>query len=126
VEERQLIASAGDCPRCATPMPLADRHPQGWREWARRVAYARDKWGRARYLHELELIRERAEESADRGEYADALSWLETLEALDEPLSDEWEAKRRAWHESLRTARIETASGGRPSDPGRASGPDSG
>lgn len=42
-----------------------------------------------------------AEESASRGDYADALAWLDVLAAIREPLSDEYVDKRHVWHRAL-------------------------
>jgi hypothetical protein len=38
-----------------------------------------------------------AEESAARGDYADALSWLDVVEATGDHLLDGYEVKRQAW-----------------------------
>jgi hypothetical protein len=38
-----------------------------------------------------------AEASAARGDYADALSWLDVVEATGDHLVDGYEVKRRAW-----------------------------
>jgi hypothetical protein len=42
-----------------------------------------------------------AQESADRGDYADALGWIRMLEAIGEQLPREYQAKGRAWHAEL-------------------------
>jgi hypothetical protein len=42
-----------------------------------------------------------AQESADRGDYADALGWIRVLEAIGERLPPSFEAKRRAWGDQL-------------------------
>ena len=42
-----------------------------------------------------------AQESADRGDYADALGWIRVLEAIGEQLPPGYQAKRRAWHDEL-------------------------
>jgi hypothetical protein len=39
-----------------------------------------------------------AQESADRGEYADALLWMHVLEATGEPIPAEYQTKRSAWN----------------------------
>lgn len=38
-----------------------------------------------------------AEDAATRGDYAEALAWIETLEALGDELASEYQAKREAW-----------------------------
>jgi hypothetical protein len=42
-----------------------------------------------------------AQESADRGDYADALGWIDVVEAIGEQLPFAFEVKRRAWSRSL-------------------------
>jgi hypothetical protein len=41
-----------------------------------------------------------ADAAAERGDYAEALSWLQTVEAIGDPLSDEFLRKRARWHEA--------------------------
>ena len=41
-----------------------------------------------------------AEESAARGDYANALAWLSVLDAIGETLPDEYETKRIDWREA--------------------------
>jgi hypothetical protein len=38
-----------------------------------------------------------ADEAAERGEYRDALGWLQAVEAAGEKLSDAYQARRNAW-----------------------------
>jgi hypothetical protein len=42
-----------------------------------------------------------AQESADRGDYADALGWIGVLAAIGEQLPAAYETKRRAWAAAL-------------------------
>jgi hypothetical protein len=42
-----------------------------------------------------------AEESASRGDYVDALAWLNVLDAIREPLSPDYESKRLDWRRAL-------------------------
>jgi len=42
-----------------------------------------------------------AQESADRGDYADALGWIGVLEAIGEQLPPGYQAKRQAWGDQL-------------------------
>ena len=51
-----------------------------------------------------------AEDSAARGDYADALSWLDVVEATGDRLVDGYALKRELWLEALP----------RPGSPGRA------
>jgi len=46
-----------------------------------------------------------AQESAGRGDYADALGWIRVLEAIGEQLPPGYEAKRRAWADQPVTSR---------------------
>ena len=50
-----------------------------------------------------------AQESADRGDYADALGWMGVLEAIGEQLPPDYQAKRRAWAGLLARNRVEQA-----------------
>ncbi len=45
-----------------------------------------------------------AQESADRGDYADALEWIAVLEAIGEEIPDGYQTKRQAWGRALRRA----------------------
>jgi hypothetical protein len=42
-----------------------------------------------------------AQESADHGDYADALGWISVLEAIGEQFSSAYQAKRQAWGAQL-------------------------
>jgi hypothetical protein len=42
-----------------------------------------------------------AQESADRGDYVDALGWIGVVEAIGEQLPASYETKRRAWRRAL-------------------------
>jgi hypothetical protein len=42
-----------------------------------------------------------AEESAARGDYMDALAWLNVLDAIREPLPSDYEIKRLDWRRAL-------------------------
>lgn len=42
-----------------------------------------------------------AEESASRGDYVNALAWLNVLDAIRETLPEEYEIKRRDWRRTL-------------------------
>jgi hypothetical protein len=42
-----------------------------------------------------------AQNSADRGDYADALAWIRVLDAIGERIPPSYEAKRRAWDGQL-------------------------
>lgn len=51
-----------------------------------------------------------AQESAERGDYADALAWIRTVEAIGEQLPPSYQTKRRAWHSAL--ANLQPKQGG--------------
>ena len=42
-----------------------------------------------------------AEESAARGDYAEALAWLDVLEAIGDQLIGGYQIKRRAWNSPI-------------------------
>lgn len=42
-----------------------------------------------------------ARESAASGDYADALSWVQVVEAIGDPIPHEYKIKRRAWRGAL-------------------------
>ncbi|MDQ6776742.1 MAG: hypothetical protein M3071_11130 [Actinomycetota bacterium] len=46
-----------------------------------------------------------AQESAARGDYADALSWVSAVEAIGDALPDGFEIKRQAWLMALAESR---------------------
>ncbi len=46
-----------------------------------------------------------ADESAERGDYFDAVAWLETLEAIGDELPEVYEIRRRSWSDQLPASR---------------------
>ena len=42
-----------------------------------------------------------ARESAARGEHADAIGWVEVVEAIGDPIPHEYDAERQAWLSAL-------------------------
>jgi hypothetical protein len=48
-----------------------------------------------------------AQESAERGDYADALAWIQTVEAIGEQLPPSYQTKREAWHGALARKRTQ-------------------
>jgi uncharacterized protein HemY len=56
-----------------------------------------------RSRHEIAVLNtlRGADAAAERGDYADALSWLETVSAIGDALPEEYEHKRRAWSATL-------------------------
>lgn len=53
--------------------------------------------------HEQTVARtlERADEAAERGQHATPLGWLQTLEAIGDELSSEYQSKREIWRRAL-------------------------
>jgi hypothetical protein len=74
-----VLAAVGDvCPHCHRPLSSGAKHD-------RAVAQTLD-W---------------ADEAAARGEHAEALAWLQTIEAVGDRLSDAYEQKRGHWQAAL-------------------------
>jgi hypothetical protein len=57
--------------------------------------------------HERAVARtlERADEAAERGQHATALGWLQTIEAIGDHLSSDYQRKREEWRSALGTER---------------------
>jgi hypothetical protein len=58
-----------------------------------------------RYVRHLEAVSRSlamADASAERGDFADALAWVRTVEAIGDPLPDPYRRKRQAWRAALR------------------------
>jgi hypothetical protein len=51
-----------------------------------------------------------ADEAAARGEFADALGWIEVLRSLGDPLPDDYDRKRATWMRELRCQQATEAS----------------
>jgi hypothetical protein len=85
-----LSASAGSCPRCAAPLTETSRDPEPER---------RPRLGSTAERHQAAVQRSLtwAEEAASAGQYATALAWLATIEAVEGELPPAFDAKRRAW-----------------------------
>jgi len=77
-----LAAVGGACPHCHRPLDSAARHEQA-------VAQTLE-W---------------ADEAAARGDHADALAWLNTVEAVGDGLSPDYESRRAQWRTVLRDRR---------------------
>jgi hypothetical protein len=91
---QHLLSSAGaSCPRCGERLVEA-------RERARRF-HPRPATERHRLAVERSL--RWAEDAAEQGDYANALSWLATIEAIDGELPAGYEARRTSWAERVAT-----------------------
>ena len=55
----------------------------------------------SRHLAAVARSLEWAEQAAERGNYADALGWVQVVQVIGEQLSDEFEAKRGVWLTAL-------------------------
>jgi len=56
---------------------------------------------RARHEQAVARTLEWADEAAERGQHATALEWLQTLEAIGDELSSEYQHKRERWRRAL-------------------------
>jgi hypothetical protein len=78
---------------------LHDRRPVvGAMSTYQRAALGRD---RDRHLAAVARSLGWAQESAARGDYADALGWVQMVEAIGDLIPEEYEIKRRAWRDAL-------------------------
>jgi hypothetical protein len=83
-----LSASRASCPRCAAPLTTADPDPR-----------RRPRLASAPERHRAAVQRSVgwAERAAADGDFAGALAWLATIEAVDGGLPSGVDAQRRAW-----------------------------
>jgi len=61
--------------------------------------------------HQAAVVRSfgSAEQAAARGDYADALSWVQVVEAIGDPIPIEYQTKRRTWLSALAVSRASNA-----------------
>jgi hypothetical protein len=95
-----LSASGASCPRCATPLVDASPDPDAER---------RPRLGSTPERHRAAVQRSLswAERAAAEGQYATALAWLATIEAVEGELPPAFDAKRRAWAASAQAVAAE-------------------
>ena len=87
-----VAATGGTCPHCHRPLNTAARHE-------RAVAQTLE-W---------------ADEAAARGDHANALAWLKTVEAVGDQLTPDYKSRRAQWRTALRdhpAARLTDQAGG--------------
>ena len=98
--EHLLSASGPSCPRCGQPLIEA----RGDLPASRRPSFGSTP---ARHRRGVRRTLDWAEEAAAEGDYATALSWLATIEAVEGQLPAGLEARRRAWasHAAARASR---------------------
>ena len=106
-----LVWAARDtCPSCLAPLPAGKfrREPLGDPQMrsATGAPQGVDAAGGApgagvKHLAAVGRTLCWADESAARGDYAGALRWVETVEALGDPRPHEYETKRRFWRGAL-------------------------
>ena len=106
-----LVWAAGDtCPRCLAPLPAGKFRRELLRDPQLRCgtgapqgvdAAVAEPGAGARHLAAVARTLCWADESAARGDYADALRWVETIEALGDPLPQDYDTKRRSWRGAL-------------------------
>lgn len=92
-------ASGASCPRCAAPL--------GESSWETGVE-RRSRSTSERHRVAVERSVGWAERAAAEGDFAEALAWLATIEAVGDRLPAGVDGKRRAW---MRAARATTADG---------------
>jgi len=70
-----------------------------------------DKVSPAQARHQRAVARtlERADDAAERGDHVTALGWLQTLEAIGDDLSSEYQRKREEWRRATPGGRIPEA-----------------
>jgi hypothetical protein len=63
----------------------------------------------AQVRHEQAVARtlDRSDQAAEDGDAANALTWLQALEAIGDPLPNDYQKKRQAWRRALRLDRAE-------------------
>ena len=91
-------AAGASCPRCGTALTEAPRDTAGRR---------RSRLGSTPERHRAAIARTLswADEAAASGDYSTALSWLATIEAVEGRLTEDLDAKQRAWARSARSRR---------------------
>lgn len=92
----QLLSSSGAaCPRCGSPLSDDPAVPDPAR---------RPRFGSTPDRHRAAIGRTVAwaEDAARRADYAAALSWLATIEAVEGELTEGLQARRRAWAHRMR------------------------
>jgi ribosomal protein S27AE len=95
-----LSTSRASCARCAAPLTEARRD----------VAHdRRPRFGSTPDRHRAAVTKTLgwAEHAAAEGDYATALAWLETIEAVDGEIPSGFDAKRRVWAQAARAATAE-------------------
>jgi hypothetical protein len=60
----------------------------------------------AKHLAAVARTLQWADEAAERGDYLDAVLWLETLEAIGDQLPEVYESRRGSWSARLGRARV--------------------
>jgi hypothetical protein len=70
-----------------------------------------DKVSAAQARHRRAVARtlERADEAAERGDHITALGWLQTLQAIGDHLSSEYQRKRGEWRTATERGRTRTS-----------------
>jgi hypothetical protein len=91
-----LWATGDACPSCLRPLHAADRG-----------ARKRDRNGNDEPKHQAAVRNSLrlADESAARGDYNDAVAWVQVVEATGEQLPKAYETKRQTWLLAMRAGR---------------------
>jgi hypothetical protein len=93
--------SAAAAPICATAPPVSYSEPgTGRQDW---TGFASDYRAKREAKHRAAVARtlQWADESAERGDYFDALAWLDTVEAIGDELPEIYEIRRGSWSAQL-------------------------
>jgi hypothetical protein len=97
VPATMLWATGDACPSCLRPLHVPDR-----REMRKREPHGK---GEAKHQAAATRSLRLADESAARGDYNDAVAWVQVLEATGEPLPKAYETKRQTWLLAMRAGR---------------------
>jgi len=65
----------------------------------------------ARHVRAVARTLEWADQAAERGQHATALEWLQTVEAIGDELSSEYQSKRNRWRRALMADRAAQTAG---------------
>jgi hypothetical protein len=85
-------------------MARPDSYPQPETGRQTRTGFASGYYAK-RHLAAVARTLQWADESAERGDHLDAISWLKTLEAIGDTLPDVYETRRDSWSAELRRSR---------------------
>jgi hypothetical protein len=103
-------ATGGRCPACGRSIPDMAAIRRNGSQASARGSLAGSREGvpvmsasdaHERHMRAVENTFRLADQAAGRDDHADALAWLQVVEACGYPLPDEYAAKRQAWRAAL-------------------------